>query len=192
MLWVAVLHDIGKAKVKKFNDNKWQFHNHEAVSEMMINKIAVRFKWHTKRTQRVKKITKFHGTPKELTKDVSDSAMRRFFLQTEDIIDELFMFCYCDLTTANRERKQRQQAGYIKLYEDIHAVIESDNLRNWKNPVSGNFLIETLGCKPGKIIGDTLAAVKEAILDGEIPNEKEAAEEFALEWVRKNKSTKAW
>ena len=187
LLWVAVLHDIGKAKVKKFENNKWQFHNHELVSERMINKISTRFKWSSDRTDEVKKITKFHGVPKELTKDVSDSAMRRFFLQTEDIIDKLFMFCYCDLTTSYEDKKKRQQAGYIKLFEDIHAVIEADNLRNWKNPLKGEWLIKELGMKPGPQMGVLLEATKEAIMEGIIPNEVGAAQAFAESWYLASK-----
>ena len=191
LLWTAVLHDIGKARVKKFENNSWTFHNHELVSERMINRVAERFKWSTEQTAKVKKITRVHGSPKELVKDgVSDSAIRRFVLETEDVFGALILFCTCDITTSFEDKKKRQQDAINSLAQRAADIRERDNLANWKNPVSGHWLMETLGCKPGKLIGETLAAVKEAILEGDCENTTESAQEFALEWVRKNKSTR--
>ena len=189
LLWTAVLHDIGKARVKKFENNSWQFHNHEIVSERMINAVAERLKWSSAQTDKVKKLTKFHGIPKELVKEgVSDSAIRRFVLDTEDIFEDLITFCKCDITTKFADKLERQQKAIESLKERSINIREADDLRNWKNPVSGHFLIQTLGIKPGRLIGETLAAVKEAIMEGEIPNETEKAQEFAIEWIRKNKT----
>ncbi len=189
--WVAVLHDIGKPKSKTFEDNTWQFHNHEAISEYMINKIAERLKWSTEQTVRVKKLTKFHGLPKELVKKgVSDSAIRRFVLDTEDIFDDLITFCKCDITTTLEKRRLNQITALINLETRVVELREKDNLRNWKNPVTGDWLMEVTGLSPGRIIGEVLAATKEAIMEGEISNEQSQAQEFALEWLRTHKATK--
>ena len=187
LLWTAVLHDIGKSRVKKFDNNSWQFHNHELVSERMINNISARFKWSTDQTSRIKKLIRFHGVPKELCKDnVSDSAIRRFVLDTEDILDDLLLFCSCDITTSDVAKKARQIDALTKLHNRIITIREDDNLRNWKNPVTGDWLMRTTGMLPGKSIGLILGAVKEAIMDGECKNEIVSAQQFALEWIRTN------
>ena len=180
LLWTAVLHDIGKAKVKKFENNSWQFHNHEAVSERMINKVSERLKWSKERTERVKKLTKFHGIPKELCKEeVSDSAIRRFVLETEDILEDLLLFCSCDITTKFQDKRERQVKALQDLFTRVQEIRERDNLRNWKNPVTGHWLMEQ-GLKPGPQMGEVLSKVKEAILDGDCENTTESAQSFAL------------
>jgi len=184
LLWTALLHDIGKAKVKKFQDNSWTFHNHELVSERMINSIAFSLKWSTEQTDLVKKLTRFHGDPKELCKEiVSDSAIRRFVLNTEDIFDDLMLFCSCDITTINEEKKARQKNALIKLSERSKLIKERDNLANWKNPVTGHWLMEN-GMKPGPEMGKVLAAIKEAILEGDCENITQSAQEFAKTLIK--------
>ena len=183
LLWTALLHDIGKAKVKKFEDNSWKFHNHELVSERMLNRIATTLKWSIDQTKLVKKLTRFHGDPKELCKDiVSDSAIRRFILNTEDIFGPLMLFCSCDITTTNDGKKKRQQDALGRLAERANSIKERDNLSNWKNPLKGDWLIAN-GMKPGPKMGKLLATVKEAILDGDISNDKEAAQAFATSFL---------
>ena len=182
--WAALLHDIGKAPTKKFvKDIGWTFHGHEFIGSKMLKNIFTRLRLPLGTDLKyVQKMVRMHARPIALIDDgVSDSALRRLLFDAGEDLEDLFTLCKSDITTKNTTKQEKFKKNFEYVAQKIKEVEEKDQVRNFQPPVSGEEIMEMFGLKPGKEIGILKEKVKEAILEGEIPNEKEAAKEFVIQ-----------
>ena len=181
--WAALLHDIAKPACKRWDEKLgWTFHGHNIMGEKMIPKIFRRHKLPLNdRMKFVAKLVGLHMRPQNVAEDgVTDSGVRRLITDAGEDIEALMTLCEADITSKNPEKVRRQLEGFAALRKRMEEVQAADDYRNWKNPVNGNEIMERLGLPPGKEIATIKDAVKEAILEGEIPNDHDAAWEFIL------------
>ena len=181
--WAALLHDVGKPGVKRYDARQgWTFHGHEARGAHMVKRIFKRLRLPLGEEMRyVEKLVMLHMRPIILAEDiVTDSAVRRLLFEAGNDIDDLMLLCHADITTRNLDKQRRHRENFELVKRKLVELEERDRIRNFQPPVSGEDIMTTFGIGPCREIGTIKDAIKDAILDGRIPNERDAAWQMML------------
>ena len=185
--WAAILHDIAKPVTKRFEPGHgWTFHGHEDKGARMVPSIFKRLKLPlNEKMTFVQKLVKLHLRPIVLAYDVTDSAVRRLLFEAGQDTEALMMLCRADITSKNAEKVKKYLGNFERVEKKMQEVEEKDHIRNFQPPVTGDEIIRMFNLPPGPIIGEMKESIKDAILEGEIKNDKEEALAFLLEIARK-------
>jgi putative nucleotidyltransferase with HDIG domain len=180
--YTALVHDIAKPRTKDFKPGKgWTFHNHEEVGARMVPAIGRRLRLPNEMTKCAQKLTRLHLRPIALTEeDVTDSAYRRMLVQAGEHLDDLLTLCRADITSQNPKRVKQHLQNFDFVVRRLKEVEEKDRMAAFQSPVRGDEIMEVCGLPPGPQVGKFKKMIEEAILEGEIPNEHDAALAFLL------------
>ncbi len=185
-LWLrfaALVHDIAKPKTKKYIDGiGWTFHGHEEIGARWMEKIFRRMKLPLEKLDYVQRLVRLHQRPMALVDDkITDSAIRRLAFEAGDALEDLFTLCKADITTKNPNLSKKYLSNYEKVTRKVIEVQEKDKLREFQSPVRGEEIMQICNLEPSKAVGFIKKSIEEAILDGIIPNDYEAAKRYMLE-----------